>query len=100
VSIEQIAVAADMAYTTPHHYFRGKDEILRGAHETFIDVLLERNDQCQQLGLSPAMGQLGAMTDIDGLMETHCGHAAVFFEHYRDPPAAGAMRSTASAATT
>ncbi len=88
VSMEQIAVAAGLAKPTLYHYFRGKDEILRGIHETFIDVLLERYDQRQQLGLSPALVLLGAMTDIYGLMETHRGHVRVFFEHHRELPAA------------
>ena len=87
VSMEQIAVAAGMAKPTLYHYFRGKDEILRGIHEVFIDVLLERHDQRQQLGLSPALVLLGAMTDIYGLMETHRGHVRVFFEHHRELPA-------------
>lgn len=87
VSMEQIAVAAGMAKPTLYHYFRGKDEILRGIHEVFIDVLLERYDQRQQLGLSPALVLLGAMTDIYGLMETHRGHVRVFFEHHRELPA-------------
>ena len=68
VSMEQIAAAAGMAKPTLYHYFRAKDEILRGIHETFIDLLL------------------GAMTDIFGLMETHRGHVRVFFEHHRELP--------------
>src|SRR5262249_16033328 len=86
VSMEQIAVAAGLAKPTLYHYFRGKDEILSGIHETFIDILLERHDQRQQLDLSPALLLLGAMTDIFGLMETHRGHVRVFFEHHRELP--------------
>ncbi len=86
VSMEQIAVAAGLAKPTLYHYFRGKDDILRGIHETFIDILLERYDQRQQLNLSPALVLLGAMTDIFGLMETHRGHVRVFFEHHRELP--------------
>jgi AcrR family transcriptional regulator len=86
VSMEQIAVAAGLAKPSLYHYFRGKDEILRGIHETFIDILLERHDQRQQLDLSPALMLLGAMTDIFGLMETHRGHVRVFFEHHRELP--------------
>jgi TetR/AcrR family transcriptional regulator, cholesterol catabolism regulator len=86
VSMEQIAVAAGLAKPTLYHYFRGKDEILRGIHEAFIEILLERHEQRQQLGLSPALILLGAMTDIFGLMETHRGHVRVFFEHHRELP--------------
>jgi AcrR family transcriptional regulator len=86
VSMEQIAAAAGIAKPTLYHYFRAKDEILRGIHETFIDVLLERQDERRRLGLAPADLLLGAMTDIFGLMETHRGHVRVFFEHHRELP--------------
>jgi AcrR family transcriptional regulator len=86
VSMEQIAIAAGIAKPTLYHYFRAKDEILRGIHETFIDLLLERQDERQRLGLSPADLLLGAMTDIYGLMETHRGYVRVFFEHHRELP--------------
>jgi TetR/AcrR family transcriptional regulator, cholesterol catabolism regulator len=86
VSMEQIAVAAGIAKPTLYHYFRAKDEILRGIHEEFIDLLLDRQEERQQLALSPADLLLGAMTDILGLMETHRGHVRVFFEHYRELP--------------
>ncbi|WP_202126112.1 TetR/AcrR family transcriptional regulator [Actinomadura physcomitrii] len=88
VSMEQIASAADIAKPTLYHYFRGKDEILRGIHETFIDLLLDRQDERLRLGLSPADLLLGAMTDVFGLMETHRGHVRVFFEHHRELPPA------------
>jgi AcrR family transcriptional regulator len=86
VSMEQIAAAAGIAKPTLYHYFRAKDEILRGIHETFIDILLERQDERGRLGLAPADLLLGAMTDIFGLMETHRGHVRVFFEHHRELP--------------
>jgi AcrR family transcriptional regulator len=86
VSMEQIAAAAGIAKPTLYHYFRAKDEILRGIHETFIDVLLERQDERCHLRLAPADLLLGAMTDIFGLMETHRGHVRVFFEHHRELP--------------
>jgi len=86
VSMEQIALAAGLAKPSLYHYFRDKDEILRGIHETFIDILLERHEQRKQLDLSPALLVLGAMTDIYGLMETHRGHVRVFFEHHRELP--------------
>ena len=86
VSMEQIAAAAGIAKPTLYHYFKGKDEILRGIHETFIDILLQRQDERVQLGLAPADLLLGAMTDIFGLMETHRGHVRVFFEHHRELP--------------
>jgi TetR/AcrR family transcriptional regulator, cholesterol catabolism regulator len=88
VSMEQIALAAGLAKPSLYHYFRGKDEILRGIHETFIDILLERHEQREKLDLSPALVLLGAMTDIFGLMETHRGHVRVFFEHHRELPSA------------
>jgi TetR/AcrR family transcriptional regulator, cholesterol catabolism regulator len=87
VSMEQIAAAVGIAKPTLYHYFRSKDEILRGIHESFIGILLARQDERERLGLSPADLLLGAMTDIYGLMETHRGHVRVFFEHHRDLPA-------------
>lgn len=88
VSMEQIAVAAGVAKPTLYHYFRGKDQILRGIHESFIDVLLEQQEERRRLGLAPADLLLGAMTDIFGLMETRRGHVRVFFEHHRELPPA------------
>ncbi len=84
--MEQIALAAGIAKPTLYHYFRAKDEILRGIHETFIDLLLDRQEERRKLALAPADQLLGAMTDILGLMETHRGHVRVFFEHYRELP--------------
>src|SRR5260370_37408978 len=81
--MEQIAIAAGIAKPTLYHYFRAKDEILRGIHETFIDLLLERQDERQRLGLSPPDLLLGAMTDIYGLMETQRGDGRVFFERHQ-----------------
>jgi TetR/AcrR family transcriptional regulator, cholesterol catabolism regulator len=86
VTMEQLAVAAGIAKPTLYHYFRAKDEILRGIHEEFIDLLLDRQGERQRLAMSPADLLLGAMTDILGLMETHRGHVRVFFEHYRELP--------------
>jgi len=86
ISMEQIAAAAGIAKPTLYHYFRSKDEILRGVHESFIGTLLERQDERVRLGLAPADLLLGAMTDIFGLMETHRGYVRVFFEHHRELP--------------
>jgi AcrR family transcriptional regulator len=86
VSMEQLAAAAGIAKPTLYHYFRAKDEILRGIHESFIDVLLERQEERRRLDLAPTVLLLGAMTDILGLMETHRGHVRVFFEHHRELP--------------
>jgi TetR/AcrR family transcriptional regulator, cholesterol catabolism regulator len=85
VTMEQLAVPVGIVKPTLHHYFRAKDEILRGIHEEFIGLLLDRQEERQRLELSPAGLLLGAMTDILGLMETHRGHVRVF-EHYREVP--------------
>jgi TetR/AcrR family transcriptional regulator, cholesterol catabolism regulator len=84
VSMEQIALAAGLAKPTLYHYFRSKEEILRGIHEAFIDPLLARQEKRRRLQLAPADQLLGAMTDILGLMETRRGYVRVFFEHYRE----------------
>jgi AcrR family transcriptional regulator len=86
VTMEQLALAAGIAKPTLYHYFRAKDEILRGIHEAFIGLLLDRQEERQRLELAPADLLLGAMTDIFGLMETHRGHVRVFFEHHRELP--------------
>jgi AcrR family transcriptional regulator len=88
VTMEQIALSAGIAKPTLYHYFRGKDEILRGIHESFMDVLLERHTERQRLGLGATDLLLGVMTDILGLMQTHRGHVRVYFEHHRDLPQA------------
>src|ERR1700760_1287761 len=85
--MEQIALAAGLAKPSLYHYFRGKDEILSGIHETFIDILLERQDQRRQLDLPAAVVLLGGMADTFGRMETHRGQVRVFFEHPRELPA-------------
>ena len=53
VSMEQIAAAAGIAKPTLYHYFRAKDRSSR-IHETFIDLLLEHQDERIRLGLAPA----------------------------------------------
>jgi AcrR family transcriptional regulator len=53
VSMEQIAVAAGIAKPTLYHYFGAKDEILRGIHEAFIDLLLDRQQERQKLAMTP-----------------------------------------------
>jgi AcrR family transcriptional regulator len=88
VTMEQIALRAGIAKSTLYHYFRGKEEILRGIHESFMDLLLERHADRQRLGLAPADLILGVMTDILGLMQTHRGHVRVYFEHHRELPQA------------
>lgn len=87
VTMSDIADSAGIAKPTLYHYFRGKDEILQGIHESFMDLLLERHAERQHLRLSPADLILGAMTDILGLMQTHRGHVRVYFEHHRELPA-------------
>lgn len=86
VTMADIADSAGIAKPTLYHYFRGKDEILRGIHESFMDLLLERHAERQRLGLAPADLLLGVMTDILGLMQTHRGHVRVYFEHHRELP--------------
>jgi AcrR family transcriptional regulator len=88
VTMEQIALSAGIAKPTLYHYFRGKDEILRSIHESFMDVLLERHTERQRLGLVATDLLLGVMTDILGLMQTHRGHVRVYFEHHRELPQA------------
>jgi AcrR family transcriptional regulator len=88
VTMEQIALSAGIAKPTLYHYFRGKDEILRGIHESFMDLLLDRHTERQRLGLVATDLLLGVMTDILGLMQTHRGHVRVYFEHHRELPPA------------
>jgi TetR/AcrR family transcriptional regulator, cholesterol catabolism regulator len=87
-TMEDIASAVGLAKPTLYHYFPSKDEILFDIHEEFIDLLIERHRQRESAGLGPEQLLLEVMADILELMETHRGHVRVFFEHYRELPAA------------
>ncbi|GAA2901130.1 TetR/AcrR family transcriptional regulator [Pseudonocardia halophobica] len=86
-SMQQIAIAAQMAKPTLYHYFSAKDAILFQVHEEFIDILIRqfRGRALRSTGLRDRL--VGAMTDILTLMDTHRGHVRVFFEHHRELPA-------------
>jgi TetR/AcrR family transcriptional regulator, cholesterol catabolism regulator len=87
-TMEDIARAVGIAKPTLYHYFPSKDEILYDIHGEFIDLLIDRHNQRLAVGLGPEQQLLEVIADILELMETHRGHVRVFFEHYRELPAA------------
>lgn len=87
-TMEDIARAVGIAKPTLYHYFPSKDEILFDIHGEFIDLLIDRHGQRISVGLGPEQQLLEVIADVLELMETHRGHVRVFFEHYRELPAA------------
>jgi AcrR family transcriptional regulator len=83
-SVEDVARAVGIRKPTIYHYFGGKEEILFGIHEEFIDVLISREAERAEAGLTAPEHLLAIMGDILDLMESHRGHVRVFFEHYRE----------------
>ena len=87
-SMESIARQVGLAKPTLYHYFASKDDILFAIHEEFIDLLIERINERSARSLTPSEQLRGVVEDVLGLMRSHRGHVRVFFEHYRELPAA------------
>lgn len=87
-SMESIARQVGLAKPTLYHYFASKDDILFAIHEEFIDLLIERIHERSARSLAPSEQLQGVVEDVLGLMNSHRGHVRVFFEHYRELPAA------------
>jgi len=86
-SMDDIARAVDLAKPTLYHYFGGKDAILLGIHEEFIDLILSKRRERDEAGGDDISQELyEVMFDIFELMRTHRGHVRVFFEHHRELP--------------
>jgi AcrR family transcriptional regulator len=84
VNMTEVAQSVGLAKPTLYHYFSGKDEILFGIHEEFINQLISRYETRRGQGLS-ASGELRALIgDTFELMDTHVGHLRVFFESQRE----------------
>jgi AcrR family transcriptional regulator len=83
-----IARASGLAKASLYHYFASKDEILFAIHEEFIGLLISRRDQRAATGLNPEDELREVFGDVFELMDSHRGHVRVFFEHYRELPAA------------
>jgi AcrR family transcriptional regulator len=85
-SMEDIALAVGIAKPTIYHYFSSKSEILVEIHETFINLLIERQEDKIRSGAQPAELLRSAIGDILDLMDTHRAYVRVFFEHHRELP--------------
>lgn len=83
-TMADVAAAAGVRKPTLYHYVSSKDEILNWIHETFIDLLIDRQRARAGAPLGPAQMLLEMMADILELMATHRGHVRVFFEHHRE----------------
>jgi len=86
-SMDDIAAAVNLRKPSLYHYFGSKEEILFWIHQEFIDLIIGRQVQRDDSGLSPEQLLVEVMADILELMETHRGHVRVFFEHHRELPA-------------
>ncbi|WP_219413779.1 TetR/AcrR family transcriptional regulator [Pseudonocardia nigra] len=86
VKMDDIAKTVGIAKPTLYHYFRSKDEILYGIHNTCLDLVLDRHQARLAAGLDGKHLLLEIMSDILELMETHRGHLRALFEHDRDLP--------------
>jgi AcrR family transcriptional regulator len=83
-NVDTIAGAVGIKKPTLYHYFSGKDEILFGIHDEFIDLLIREQHAREDSGLSAAESLRRMMSDVLRLMDTHRGHVRVFFEHHRE----------------
>ena len=88
VSMDDIAAAVGLRKPRLYHYVRGKDQILALIHHQFMDLVIRRQEARRKVPMSSSQRLLEIMADILELMETHRGHVRVFFEHYRELPAA------------
>lgn len=83
VSMADIADEVGLAKPSLYHYFPSKEEILYSIHLNMINMLLERLEQRMQAEASPDVVLRGVLNDMFDSMDTHPGHARVFFEHSR-----------------
>jgi TetR/AcrR family transcriptional regulator, cholesterol catabolism regulator len=84
VNMTAVAESVGIAKPTLYHYFSGKDDILFGIHEEFIDLLLGRYEGRRGEVMSATDELRALMHDTFELMETHRGYLRVFFENYRE----------------
>jgi AcrR family transcriptional regulator len=88
-SMEAIAAAVGIKKASLYYYFKAKDELLVEMHEEMIDLILAQQEaRLADRALSWKDQLLGIMTDLISLQETHPGYLRVFFEHFRELPAA------------
>jgi AcrR family transcriptional regulator len=86
VSMEDIASAVGLRKPSLYHYVRSKDQILALIHHEFMELVIQRQESREGVGMSASQRLLEVIADILELMETHRGHVRVFFEHYRELP--------------
>jgi len=84
-SLEMLAVEVGIRKASLYYHFRSKDAILVEIHEQMIDHLLQRQ---AARGGTPTERLRGVMRDLVELMELFPGRLRIFFEHYRELPAA------------
>jgi TetR/AcrR family transcriptional regulator, cholesterol catabolism regulator len=84
VNMTEVAQTVGLAKPTLYHYFSGKDEILFGIHEEFINQLVSRYETRRGQGLTASDELRALIGDTFELMDTHRGHLRVFFESQRE----------------
>jgi AcrR family transcriptional regulator len=83
--MEMLAVAVGIRKASVYYYFKTKDALLVEIHEEMIDHLLGRAREREG---APTERLRGVMRDLVELMELYPGRLQIFFEHYRELPAA------------
>ena len=95
VTVTTICEEAGFSRGLIGHYFSGKEEILFGMHEVFIDLLLEKA-QAWPLSMSAQDALRQVMKDIFDVMHTHRGYVRVSsstFASFRPNPSTALARS-------
>lgn len=83
VSMSDIADEVGLAKPSLYHYFTSKDEILYSIHLNMIEMLLAGLQERIRSDASPDVVIQGVLSDMFRSMDTHPGHARVFFESSR-----------------
>ncbi|SHN46732.1 TetR/AcrR family transcriptional regulator [Cryptosporangium aurantiacum] len=91
-SLETLAAAVGIRKASLYYHYPSKDAILLEIHEEMIEHLLGR---ARERTGSPTERLRGVMRDLVELMELFPGRLQIFFEHYRELPAAERAASTA-----
>lgn len=85
-TMDDIAVAVGIKKPTLYHYVSSKDEILSLIHDHFYELLITKQSDRVDRGLSYDELIRATIRDLIGLMATHRGYVRVFFEHHRELP--------------
>lgn len=83
VSMADIADEVGLAKPSLYHYFSSKEQILYSIHVNMITLLLDGVTRRLDAKMSADAILRGVLNDMFDSMDTHPGHARVFFEYSR-----------------